>query len=157
MRIIRLIVIGKSQEPFIREGIRVYLKKLSHYIKVDYVEIKPAKYNSGTTDQWQRQETGKMLKILDSSELNVFLDESGKRESSKGLARWFKKQVPLGWRRVNFFIGGAYGFDKSLLPSGVHLLRLSDLTFTHQMVRLILLEQLYRAFTIMCGEPYHHV
>ena len=157
MRIIRLIVIGKSQEPFIREGIRVYLKKLSHYIKVDYVEIKPVNYNSGTTDQWRRQETGKLLKILDSSELNVFLDESGKRQSSKGLARWFEKQVPLGWRRVNFFIGGAYGFDKSLLPSGVQFLRLSDLTFTHQMVRLILLEQLYRAFTIMCGEPYHHV
>ena len=75
MRIIRLIVIGKSQEPFVKEGIKVYLKKLSHYIKVDYVEIKPVKYNSGTTDQWRRQETRKLLKILDSSELNVFLDE----------------------------------------------------------------------------------
>ena len=156
MRIIRLIVIGKSQESFVQDGIKVYLKKLSHYIKLDYVEIKPVKYNSGTSDQWRRQETGKLLKILDSSELNIFLDESGKRESSKSLARWFEKQVPLGWRRVNFFIGGAYGFDKSLLPSGVHFLRLSDLTFTHQMVRLILLEQLYRAFTIMFGEPYHH-
>jgi len=156
MRSIRLIVIGKSQDPFVRDGIRVFLKKLSHYIKVDYVELKPVKYTSGTTDQWLRQETGKLLKRLDSSELNVFLHESGKRETSKGLARWFEKHISLGCRRVNFFVGGAYGFDKSLLPSGVHFLRLSDMTFTHQMVRLILLEQLYRAFTIMRGEPYHH-
>jgi len=116
----------------------------------------PVKYNSGTTDQWRRQETEKLLKRLDSTELNIFLDESGKRETSNSLARWFEKQIPLGWRRVNLFIGGAYGFDKTMLPSGVKLLRLSDMTFTHQMVRLILLEQLYRAFTIMRGEQYHH-
>ena len=156
MRSIRLIWIGKSQEPFVQDGIKVYLKKLSHYIKVDFEEIKPVKYNSGTTDQWRRQETEKLLKRLDSSELNIFLDESGKSETSKSLARWFEKQIPLGWLRVNFFIGGAYGFDKTMLPFGVKLLRLSDMTFTHQMVRLILLEQLYRAFTIMRGEPYHH-
>ena len=156
MRSIRLIMIGKSQDLFIQDGIRVYLKKLSHYIKVDYVEIRPVKYFSGTTEQWRRQETEKLLKHLDFSELNVFLYEGGKRKTSKGLARWFEKQIPLGWRRVNFFIGGAYGFDKSLLPSGVHFLRLSDMTFTHQMVRLILLEQLFRAFTIIRGEPYHH-
>jgi 23S rRNA (pseudouridine1915-N3)-methyltransferase len=156
MRSIRLIWIGKSQEPFVQDGIKVYLKKLSHYIKVDFEEIKPVKYNSGTTDQWRRQETEKLLKRLDSSELNIFLDESGKSETSKSLARWFEKQIPLGWERGNFFIGGAYGFDKTMLPSGVKSLRLSDMTFTHQMVRLILLEQLYRAFTIMRGEPYHH-
>ena len=156
MRSIRLIWIGKSQEPFVQDGIKVYLKKLSHYIKVDFEEIKPVKYNSGTTDQWRRQETEKLLKCLESTELNIFLDESGKRETSNSLARWFQKQIPLGWRRVNFFIGGAYGFDKTMLPSGVKVLRLSDMTFTHQMVRLILLEQLYRAFTIMRGEQYHN-
>ena len=156
MRSIRLIWIGKSQEPFVQDGIKVYLKKLSHYIKVDFEEIKPVKYYSGTTDKWRRQETEKLLKRLDSSELNIFLDESGKRKSSKSLARWFEKQIPLGWRRVTFFIGGAYGFDKTMLPSGVKLFRLSDMTFTHQIVRLILLEQLYRAFTIMRGEQYHH-
>ena len=104
MRSIRLIWIGKSQEPFVQDGIKVYLKKLSHYIKVDFEEIKPVKYNSGTTDQWRRQETEKLLKRLDSTELNIFLDESGKSETSKSLARWFEKQIPLGWRRANFFI-----------------------------------------------------
>tara|TARA_B110000014_G_C19971967_1_gene503166 strand:+ start:112 stop:585 length:474 start_codon:yes stop_codon:yes gene_type:complete len=157
MRSIRLIWIGKTQLPFVQDGISLYLKKLSHYIKVETEEIRTAKYASGTVDQWRRQETEKLLKCLNSNELNVFLDENGKRQTSIGLAKWFEKQMPLGWPRVNLIIGGAYGFEKSLLPANVTYLRLSDMTFTHQMIRLILLEQLYRAFTIIRGEPYHHV
>ena len=157
MRSIRLIWIGKTQLPFVQDGISLYLKKLSHYIKVEKEEIRTAKYASGTVDQWRRQETEKLLKCLNSNELNVFLDENGKRQTSIGLAQWFEKQMPLGWPRVNLIIGGAYGFEKSLLPANATYLRLSDMTFTHQMVRLILLEQLYRAFTIIRGEPYHHV
>jgi len=157
MRCIRLIWIGKTQLPFVQEGISLYQKKLSHYIKVETEEIRAAKYASGTVEQWRRQETEKLLKRLDPAELNVFLDENGKRQTSIGLAQWFEKQMPLAWPRVNFIIGGAYGFEKSLLPNNVTYLRLSDMTFTHQMVRLILLEQLYRAFTIIRGEPYHHV
>ncbi|MDG1178368.1 MAG: 23S rRNA (pseudouridine(1915)-N(3))-methyltransferase RlmH [SAR324 cluster bacterium] len=157
MRSIRLIWIGKTQLPFVQDGISLYLKKLSHYIKVETEEIRTAKYASGTVDQWRRQETEKLLKCLNSNELNVFLDENGKRQTSIGLAQWFEKQMPLGWPRVNLIIGGAYGFEKSLLPANVTYLRLSDMTFTHQMIRLILLEQLYRAFTIIRGEPYHHV
>ena len=156
MRSVRLIWIGKTQLPFVQDGISIYQKKLSHYIKVETEEIRPAKYDSGTVDQWRRHETEKLLKQLNSNELNVFLDENGKRQTSTGLASWFEKQMPLGWPRINFFIGGAYGFEKSLLPANVTYLRLSDMTFTHQMVRLILLEQLYRAFTIIRGEPYHH-
>ena len=157
MRSIRLIWIGKTQLPFVQDGISLYLKKLSHYIKVETEEIRTAKYASGTVDQWRRQETEKLLKCLNSNELNVFLDENGKRQTSIGLAQWFEKQMPLGWPRVNLIIGGAYGFEKSLLPANVTYLRLSDMTFTHQMIRLILLEQLYRAFTIIRGEPYHNV
>ena len=157
MRSIRLIWIGKTQFPFVQEGISLYLKKLSHYIKVETEEIQAAKYASGKVDQWRRQETEKLLKCLNSNELNVFLDENGKRQTSIGLAQWFEKQMPLGRKRVNLIIGGAYGFEKSLLPANVTYLRLSDMTFTHQMIRLILLEQLYRAFTIIRGEPYHHV
>ncbi len=157
MRSIRLIWVGKTQLPFVQDGISVFQKKLRHYIKVETEEIRPSKYASGTVDQWRRQETEKILKHLDRSELNVFLDENGKRQTSVGLAQWFEKQMTLGWPRVNFIIGGAYGFEKSLLPANVNCLRLSDMTFTHQMVRLILFEQLYRVFTIIRGEPYHHV
>ena len=74
MRSIRLIWIGKSQEPFVQDGIKVYLKRISQYIKVDFEEIKAVKYNSGTKNQWRRQETEKLLKRLDFSELKIFLD-----------------------------------------------------------------------------------
>ena len=104
MRSIRLIWIGKTQEPYLRSGINKYFKKLSHYIKIDYVEIKPAQYNSGTEKKWRRQETENMLKKMDLSELNIFLDQNGDQQTSIGLAQWVEKQISLGISRVNFFI-----------------------------------------------------
>ena len=156
MRSLRLIWIGKTQEPYLRSGINTYIQKVSHYIKIDYDEIKPVQYSSGTVNQWRRQETEKMIKKMNASELNIFLDQNGERQSSKGLALWFEKQMTYGISRANFFIGGAYGIDKTILPSGIQYLSLSEMTFTHQMVRLFLLEQIFRAFTIIRGEPYHN-
>ncbi len=156
MKSIRLIWVGKTQEPYLKHGINTYIKKLSHYIKIDSDEIKAAKYNSGTRNKWRQQDTENMIKKMDTSELNIFLDKDGKRETSEGLAKCFEKQIFDGIYRANFFIGGAYGIDKSILPLGVQYLSLSEMTFTHQMVRLFLLEQIYRAFTIIRGEPYHN-
>ena len=156
MRSIRLVWVGKTQEPYLRNGINVYLNKLSHYIKIDSDEIKPAQYNSGTVNKWRQQETENMIKKMDESEFNIFLDQDGERMTSEGLAKCFEKQISFGISRANFFIGGAYGIDKSILPSGTQFLSLSEMTFTHQMVRLFLLEQIYRAFTIIRGEPYHN-
>ena len=156
MRSIRLIWVGKTHEPHLKNGINTYIKKLSHYIKIDSVEIKPAQYRSGTINKCRQQETENMLKKMYASELNIFLDQNGERQTSEGLAKCFEKQISFGISRANFFIGGAYGIDKSLLPSGIHFLSLSEMTFTHQMVRLFLLEQIYRAFTIIRGEPYHN-
>ena len=156
MRSIRLIWVGKTQEPYLRSGINTYMKKLSHYIKIDSDEIKPAQYSSGTVNKWRRQETENMIKKMDASELNIFLDQNGEQQTSKDLAKCFEKQITYGISRANFFIGGAYGIDKSILPSGIQLLSLSEMTFTHQMVRLFLLEQIYRAYTIIRGEPYHN-
>ena len=156
MKSIRLIWVGKTQEPYLRSGINAYMKKLSHYIKIDSYEIKPAQYSSGTVKKWRRQETENMIKKIDASELNIFLDQNGARQTSKGLAECFEKQISHGIYRANFFIGGTYGIDKSVLPSGIQYLSLSEMTFTHQMVRLFLLEQIYRSFTIIRGEPYHN-
>ena len=156
MRSIRLIWVGKTQEPYLRNGINAYMKKLSHYIKIDSDEINPAQYSSGTVNKWRQQETEIMIKKMNSSEFNIFLDQNGQRLTSEGLAKCFEKQILFGVARANFFIGGAHGIDKSILPSGIQLLSLSEMTFTHQMVRLFLLEQIYRAFTIIRGEPYHN-
>ena len=156
MRSIRLIWVGKTQEHYLRSGIKEYFNKLSHYTKIDSDEIKPAQYSSGTVNNWRRQETKNMMKKMDTSELNIFLDQNGKRQTSKGLANCFEKQISYGISRANFFIGGAYGIEKSILPRGTQFLSLSEMTFTHQMVRLFLLEQIYRAFTIIRGESYHN-
>ena len=156
MKSIRLIWVGKTQEPYLRNGISAYMKKISHYIKIDSDEIKPAQYSSGTVNKWRQQETEIMIKKMNSSEFNIFLDQKGQRQTSEGLAKCFEKQILSGVARTNFFIGGAHGIDKSILPSGIQLLSLSEMTFTHQMVRLFLLEQIYRAFTIIRGEPYHN-
>ena len=156
MRSIRLIWVGKTQEPYLRNGINAYMKKLSHYIKIDSDEIKPAQYSSGNVNTWRQQETEIMIKKMNSSEFNIFLDQNGQRQTSEDLAKCFEKQILFGVARANFFIGGAHGIDKSILPSGIQLLSLSEMTFTHQMVRLFLLEQIYRAFTIIRGEPYHN-
>ena len=156
MKKLRLVWIGKTKIPFVKSGINIYLKKISNYIKVNSEEIKPSQYSSLEVDKCRRQETMKMLKFVNPSEINVFLDEDGKQETSTSFAHWLDKQILIGNTQINFFIGGAYGFEKSLLPSGVNFLSLSNMTFTHQMVRLILLEQIYRAFTIIRREPYHH-
>ena len=156
MRSIRLIWVGKTHEPYLRSGINAYMKKISHYIKIDSYEIKPAQYISGTLNKWRLQETKNMMKKMDASELNIFLDQNGEHQTSKDLAKCFEKQISYGISRVNFFVGGAYGLEKSILPSGIQLLSLSEMTFTHQMVRLFLLEQIYRALTIIRGEPYHN-
>ena len=156
MTSIRLIWVGKTHEPYLRSGINAYMKKISHYIKIDSYEIKPAQYISGTLNKWRLQETKNMIKKMDAFDLNIFLDQSGERQTSKDLAKCFEKQISYGITRVNFFVGGAYGIEKSILPSGIQFLSLSEMTFTHQMVRLFLLEQIYRAFTIIRGEPYHN-
>ena len=156
MTSIRLIWVGKTQEPYLRSGINAYMKKISHYIKIDSYEIKPAQYISGTLNKWRLQETENMMKKMDASELNIFLDQNGEQQTSKDLAKCFEKQISYGISRVNFFVGGAYGIEKSILPSGIQFLSLSEMTFTHQMVRLFLLEQIYRAYTIIREEPYHN-
>ena len=93
MRSIRLIWVGKTQEPYLRSGINTYMKKLSHYIKIDSDEIKPAQYSSGTVNKWRRQETENMIKKMEASELNIFLDQNGEQQTSKDLAKCFEKQI----------------------------------------------------------------
>ena len=153
---IRLVWVGKTQESYLKEGIQLYLKKLHPYVKVECLEVKPTDYTQGSLEHWKSTETQRLLKVLPVDETAVFLDERGPAWTSAQLAQWLEAQKRTQLSAINFCIGGAYGWDQALLPRNAQLLSLSPMTFNHQMVRLFLLEQLYRGFTILRGEPYHH-
>jgi len=151
---IRLLWVGKAQERYVESGVEHFLRKLRPYAKVECETLKPAK--SGRPEQRRAQETEVLLARLEPTQRTVLLDERGKRRSSENLARWLEQETAQGASRWTFVVGGAYGVERDWLPDTVQTLRLSDLTMNHQLVRLVLLEQLYRAFTIQRGEPYHH-
>ena len=153
---IRFIWVGKLQDKYLQTGLDLYLKKLNPYVKIEVLEVKSGIYSSGTVKEWKAKDTERVLKKLDADEAYVFLDESGKQNTSTELAHLLEQQKRIQFSRINFLIGGPYGWDKSQFPPHSYTLSLSLMTFNHQMVRLILLEQVYRAFTIMNGEPYHH-
>ncbi|MEE2716910.1 MAG: 23S rRNA (pseudouridine(1915)-N(3))-methyltransferase RlmH [SAR324 cluster bacterium] len=151
---IRLLWVGKAQERYVESGVEHFLRKLRPYAKVECETLKPAK--SGRPEQRRAQETEVLLARLEPTQRTVLLDERGERRSSENLARWLEQETAQGASRWTFVVGGAYGVERDWLPDTVQTLRLSDLTMNHQLVRLVLLEQLYRAFTIQRGEPYHH-
>lgn len=137
---LRIALIGKVREKYLLEGEAQYLKRLSKYTKIELLECK---------------DNSHLLKRLDSSEYLVALDEKGKSYSSIQFAKFIEERMLRGPSLVTLAIGGATGWDDVIKKRANLLLSLSDLTFPHQMVRLIILEQLYRAFTILKGEPYH--
>lgn len=151
---IRLLWVGKAQERYVESGVEHFLRKLRPYAKVECETLKPVK--SGRPEQRRAQETEALLARLEPTQRTVLLDERGERRNSENLARWLEQETAQGASRWTFVIGGAYGVERDRLPDTVQTLRLSDLTMNHQLVRLVLLEQLYRAFTIQRGEPYHH-
>ncbi len=151
---LRLLWVGKTQEAYLEQGMQGYLKRLKAYAPVECEAVKPS--SSTHPDQRQQEETERLLKKLDAGQPCVVLDERGERQTSQALAQWLEQQLPQGWSRLTFVIGGSHGFVRDAFPPHVRWLRLSDLTLNHQMIRLVLLEQLYRAFTIIRGEPYHH-
>ncbi len=153
---IHLLWVGKTREPYLREGIKLYERKLKPYVHLQCEEIRAAGSRSGGVQQCRIEETRALLKRTDNPETSVFLDEQGVTLSSKEFASWLQSLMPLGISRLTFIIGGAHGLERSMIPHQAKTIRLSKMTFNHQMVRLVFLEQLYRAFTIIRGEPYHH-
>lgn len=152
---IRLIWVGKTQETYLKKGIEIYLAKLKHYVHIELLEIKP---NSATQDDQnliRLKESQKILSQIQPHETTIVLDEKGQQMPSVNLASWLEELKTNQHDRINFVIGGAFGIDKSLFQQS-SLLSFSAMTFTHQMIRLMLVEQVYRAFTIINSEPYHH-
>ena len=154
---ITLIVVGKTDKKYILEGIAEYEKRLLHYCKIEVKVIPDVKNSKSMSASVQMQKEGELIlgAIRSSSEI-ILLDERGTEYSSVDFAKFIEKKGISGQRELSFIIGGPYGFSPEVKSAANVLFSLSRLTFSHQLVRLIFIEQLYRAMTIIKGEPYHH-
>ncbi|MCB0760513.1 MAG: 23S rRNA (pseudouridine(1915)-N(3))-methyltransferase RlmH [Flavobacteriales bacterium] len=154
---IQLISIGKTQDAYIKEGMDIFLNRLKHYGKFEYLEL-PLVKGAGKLpqDKLKTEEELRFLAQIDPSDWVVLLDERGKTYSSTRFAGQMESMFHKTARSVVFIIGGAYGFSDGMYQRANEKLALSEMTFSHQMVRLIALEQIYRAMTILKGEQYHH-
>jgi 23S rRNA (pseudouridine1915-N3)-methyltransferase len=153
---VKLLVVGKTAFDYLKVGEEIYQDRLKHYCSFERIEVQDVKNPKNfSKEEIKRKEAISILSKLSSNDFLVLLDENGKEFSSIELANWIEKRNLLP-QNIVFVIGGAYGFDSSLYERMNMKLALSKMTFSHQMVRVIFLEQLYRAFTITKGEPYHH-
>ena len=154
---ISLIIVGKTDVKWVREGLDLYVSRLSHYVPFTLDEIPELKnVSSLTQDQIKEKEGELVLKRIKDADEVILLDERGKELRSVELAAFLEDKLARGGRDLVFVIGGAYGFSGRMYDRADAKLSLSRMTFSHQMVRTIFAEQLYRAFTIIKGEPYHH-
>ncbi|WP_276089841.1 23S rRNA (pseudouridine(1915)-N(3))-methyltransferase RlmH [Pedobacter sp. JY14-1] len=154
---ITLLVTGKTEEKYLTEGIEKYLSRLKHYIGFSMTVIPELKNTKHLSEAQQKsREAELILKQLSNSDTVILLDEKGKKYTSMQFANYLNKQMIGSVQQLVFVIGGPYGFDETIYKRANGSLSLSDMTFSHQMVRLFFAEQLYRAFSILRGEPYHH-
>lgn len=150
-------MIGKTDNPALEGLIQDYEKRLKHYIKCRFELLPDLKNRKSLSEEVQKKQEGqKLLQQLSPSDHVVLLDEKGKSFTSVGLSNWLEKKFHTGAKRCCLLIGGPYGFSQEVHQRAQEKIALSSLTFTHQMVRLILIEQLYRACTIIKNENYHH-
>ena len=150
---IELLVIGKTDKDYLQKGISIYLDRLKHYIPFELKVIPDIKNTKNLSEEQQKQREGELiLKQLQPADELVLLDENGKRHSSVQFAENIEKKLIAGTKKVVYVIGGPYGFSSEVYHRANQKLSLSAMTFSHQMVRLIFAEQLYRAFTIIKGE-----
>ena len=154
---ITLLTVGRTDVPWVREGLNLYTSRLGHYVPFAVSEIPELKNVSSLSREQIMQKEGELiLKSLKQSDDVILLDEHGKEYRSIEFASMLSDKFSRSGRDVVFVIGGAYGFSPDVYARADGKLSLSRMTFSHQMVRTIFAEQLYRAFTIMKGEPYHH-
>lgn len=154
---IKLLVVSKTDVPYLQQGIDIYVGRLRHYANFQ-IDVIPAlkDQKNASPDEIRERESALLLKKLEGADRIVLLDEHGHEHSSVGFAQYLQKQMNAGVRTLVFVIGGAFGFAPAVHRMAHDKVSLSQMTFNHQMVRLFFVEQLYRAFTILRHEPYHN-
>lgn len=154
---IRLLSVGKTDHAAIQTLLDEYAKRLGFYVKFDLEIIPDIKNSKNLSEQVQKEKEGEMmLKKLQNSDELILLDENGKQFSSVDFSDYLQKKMNSGLKQLVFVIGGPYGFSDAVYQRANGKISLSKMTFSHQMVRVFFVEQLYRAFTILRNEPYHH-
>lgn len=154
---IHLCCIGKTDDNRLSSLAEAYCKRLPHYTKFSYTQLPDIKNRKSLTKNQQKEkEAALFLEFIPDKESVVLFDEKGKSLDSMSFANYLQKKQLAGIKKVWFLIGGPYGFSSNLYTRSQEKISLSSMTFSHQMVRLFALEQLYRAFTILSNEPYHH-
>jgi 23S rRNA (pseudouridine1915-N3)-methyltransferase len=154
---IELLQVGKTSDSFLREGIDMYNKRLKNYVTFDIITLPELKNASSLSLEQQKNMEGKsILNRINNDAFLILLDENGKNFSSVEFSNYIQKQMLKGLKGVIFVVGGPYGFSQQVYERANDKISLSKMTFSHQLVRLIFMEQLYRAMTILRNEPYHH-
>lgn len=154
---IKLICVGKTDKKHLIEGENEYLKRLKHYQAVEKIEIPEIKNAKNLSqDQIKKVEGELIINYISQGDQIVLLDENGKSFNSIQFSDFIQKKFNGGGKNLLFIVGGAYGFSDEIYGLANDKISLSNMTFSHQMVRMFFLEQIYRAFTILKGEPYHH-
>jgi 23S rRNA (pseudouridine1915-N3)-methyltransferase len=152
-----LLLTGKTDQTWIRDGVAEYEKRISKYARLEIVTLPDVKNPGNRPAEWVKsREAEKMLAYFKAEDHIVLLDERGQACSTLEMAGWLRKAMMLPSKRIVFVIGGPYGFDPAVTSRANHFLSLSRLTFSHQMVRLLFAEQLYRVLSVNAGDPYHH-
>ena len=152
-----LVVTGKTDAPWLKQGLEVYLKRIRHYLPFEMKVIADLKNSASLSRNLQKEKEGEALLAFLGNRSEVYLlDENGEEQTSRQLAAMVERKMVGGCRELIFVIGGPYGFPDEVITRATGKISLSKLTFSHQMVRLLFAEQLYRALTIIRGEPYHH-
>lgn len=153
-----LLVVGKTVESWLKAGVDEYVSRLGHFAQFEMQVVPDLKNTKSMDTSVQKQKEGEqILKLLQNGDHVVLLDDKGREFTSEELATWVDKKVMISSKRIVFIIGGPYGFSNEVYARADEKMSLSKMTFSHQMVRVIFVEQLYRAFTIIKGIPYHHI
>ncbi|WP_009033105.1 23S rRNA (pseudouridine(1915)-N(3))-methyltransferase RlmH [Indibacter alkaliphilus] len=154
---ITLLAVGKTDHSSIQLLSEEYSKRLGHYVKFNFEVIPDLKNTKSLDEKSQKEKEGELiLKKIQPSDQVILLDEDGKQHSSVGFSELLQKKMNAGLKQLIFVIGGPYGFSEAVYERSDGKISLSKMTFSHQMVRVFFIEQLYRAFTILRNEPYHH-
>ena len=153
----QLFFIGRTVGTVYPSLINEYVQRLAHYVPIQVEEIPDLKNTKNLTQEQQKErEADQVLERLQPGDVLVLLDERGREMTSREFSQWIEQKMLTTSRRLVLLIGGPYGFSPRIYEAASQKISLSKMTFSHQMVRLFLVEQLYRAFTILRGEPYHH-